>query len=415
MIREIHREMLAVFLLVVLAGAPASVSMGSRLEDIERAREHGAEQAEGALIEKALDGPAAINLTKVTLAEALAEFSGKMAVTIDIDEPAMGKLPHGRLTELASVQLEDLSWREALSELLKPLALRFQTGQGRIFILGTAELLRQPRRLRLTELDALVKLQNNTLTDEEEKLLKQLREVTGVRFGLVVNGRRREKADRDITKEILNDTHQRATRMLDLYCRALARRGPMTWYIQAQGQNGTDRKVDIVILRYVDLMAMKLDQQISIEFSSQPVLRILHELAQAGGVSIRFEPGCLALLDEDLRENCSLVLRSGTIRSALEALASMTGLVYSVKEDGIGIAASENLRASAAARAQQTTRATRSPLACVLMAELPGTELETMIFVRHEDLEEEGLLETFEQIRKERVGELLDFLRGQRK
>ena len=371
-----------------------------------------ADNTAGLLIEQTLDGPAdRISFANVSLEEALASLSKSLGIPFDIDEPALSKLPYGRLTRLASVQLHDLTWREAMTELLEPLALRFQVGDKSLFVMGTAELVRQPRRVNLAELNALVKLQSSTLNDSEEKLLKQLYEVTEIRFGLITGGQQLEKASKDTIKKILNETNQPATRVLDLYCRWLAGgTDQATWYLQADPKDGEDAMVNIVIVRWRELLEKKLDQQITIEFRNEPIQSILQELARQATLEISFEPGCFALLDDHLRESVSLVLRAGTIRSALESLMGMTGLQYSIEEKLLTIEASENLRTMALSRSQPSG-SQRSPLACILKATIPDTDIETMVFVREDMLEAEGLLETFRKLQKGRVDTFITFLR----
>ena len=362
-------------------------------------------------VEQALDGAADISLTNVTLAEALGQISEQMGAQLDLDEAAMAKLPHGRDQQLSSVRLRGMSWRRALNELLKPLALRFQAGQERIFILGTKELLRQPRRLSAPELKALVSLQTTTLDDDEEKLLKQLYDQTGIRYGLIVGGQRKEKASKDIAKKIENDTKQSATVVLDMYCRWLAGGTDKgTWYVEAVMREGVCQGVDIIVVSKEALVELKLDRQITLEFRGRPVAAILHELGRQGTVAMSFEPGCFALLEEDVRENSTLVLRSGTIRSALEALAGMTGLEYEVTEQGVTIRAGAHLQSLAVAR-QGAALPKKSPLMCLLTTRLPGTDIETMILLREEDLAEQGLAEAFERMREQRVHEFIRFLR----
>ena len=104
------------------------------------------------LIEKALDEPASIRLKQITLEDVFVRLSQQIGVMIDLEQagPALDQLPYGRLTQIESAQIQGLSWRNALKELLKPFSLTFQAGNDRIYILGTPELMRQPQRLVLT-------------------------------------------------------------------------------------------------------------------------------------------------------------------------------------------------------------------------------------------------------------------------
>lgn len=363
------------------------------------------------LIEKALDDPAQINFRNVSLEEAFDKLGKTIGVKFDVEPAALGQLPYGRLTELSAVQLQGMAWRDALGELLKPLALRFQTGKDRIYILGTVELMRQPQRLNLVELDALVKLQNSNLNDGEDKLLEQIRQVTGISFGLIENGRRREKADEDLAKKILGRLPQPASEILDLYCKKVfGSDAPASWYVKAELKAGRAENIDIIILPVQKLNDLKLERRINIEFKDQPAQTILHDLAQQAGMDIRYEPGCFYLLDKNLRDNCSLVMRGGAIKSALEALAGMTGLAYSYDEKGIYVEAGDTLKQSAVKRIETVTYA--NPLILTLTARIPGTDYESMILIREEDLKEEDLLVKWDLVKEQIIRDFIQYLRN---
>lgn len=359
-------------------------------------------------IEKALDGPAQIAFKDLTLQELRPRLEAAIGVGFELDTPAVRQLPYGELTTL-NVQISGMAWREALAELLKPMALRYQTGADRIYILGTKDLLNQPQRLNQAELDALVKLQASHLDDSEKQLLKQLQQVTRLKFGLVVNGQRLEKADKDLADDILTDVPEPASRILDLYSRRALGPGG-SWYLRVRPTNGWGPLIDIVLAPKVELVRMKLKQRIDVEFKGQPIDTILQDLAQRANVALQFEPGCIGLLDEDLRQNSSLVMRSGTTSSALEALAGMTGLEYTVDSDGVRISASETLKQMAVARAASTT-AKRSALACILTTKVPQSDAETMLFIREDALQAEGLLDKFQQVRQEGMARFMQYLR----
>jgi hypothetical protein len=363
-------------------------------------------------IEKVLEEPAQINFKEISLENAFFNLEKTTGIKFDTDQArtAISLLPFGQLTEITAT-LQGMSWRNALQELLKPLALRYQTGQDRIYILGTPELLRQPRRLNLNELNALVRLQTNNVNDSEKKLLKQLRDVTGLPYGLIENSIRKDETEKDIVEKIVSSVPQPASRVLDLYCQRVLRssKGAATWYIRAETDSGRTSLIDIVILPAKDLVEMKLEQRINIKYKNQSIQTILQDLAQQAAVNISFEPGCIALLSDDVRDNSTLVMHAGTIKDALEALSGMTGLGYNYDADGIHISASETLRNVSAY--QKTSSSSSNPLICTITEVLPGTSLETMFFIRKEDLEKEGLMETYKTLYENRVESFMNFLR----
>ena len=184
------------------------------------------------LIEKALDEPAQISLKNITLEEVFFHLSRKIGIEIDLDRagPALSQLPYGKLTQIASAHLEGLTWRQALTELLKPFALTFQPGSDCIYILGTKDLMRQPRRLNIAELEAIVLLQNTQLDNKSGNLLQQIRTRTNIKFDLFVHGKKLDRIDREDGRRILNQGPFPAGLTLHQYSQRIYRRGkPSTW------------------------------------------------------------------------------------------------------------------------------------------------------------------------------------------
>lgn len=366
------------------------------------------------LIEKALDGPAQIDLKNITLEDVFTKLGREIGVRIDVQQAtvALAQLPYGKLTQIESARLEGMTWREALIELLKPFALTFQIGSDRIYILGTNELMRQPHRLNMAELEALVLLQTTLLDSKSDNLLQQIRTRTNIKFSLFVHGKPLDRIEREDGQRILSRGPLPASVALDLYGQRIFRRGqPSTWYIQGQGESGQISRIDIHVVNIGQLIEMKLDQRIDIEFKSQPIQEILHSLAQRAAINIRFEPGCIALVDAHLRENCSLVMHSGTIKHALEALSGMSGLEYSFNEEGLLIRAGENMVALVGSTGTSTTNEPSDPLMCIITMDVPGADYETRILIRESDLKKEGLLEKFQQVQQQKLQKFMQNLR----
>ncbi|MBN1846008.1 MAG: STN domain-containing protein [Sedimentisphaerales bacterium] len=363
------------------------------------------------LIQKSLDGPAAINFQNITLAAAFDQVGRALEVPLEPEQSALDLLPYGELTQLQSVQLQGMSWRDALRELLKPLALTYEVGQDRIFIIGSAELKRQPRRLNMIELAALVSLQTAPLNDSEDKLLKQIRQITQTNFNLVEFGRRAEEAEKDIAEKILTRAPQPASQVLDRYSNRLGheqRVSDATWYVRADMAFGRADSIDIMLVPAQQLLLMKLDRRVTSSYDHLPVHVILQDLASKSNVPFRYEPGCFGLLEDSVRNNTSLVMREGTVKTALDALSGLTGLEYEIEPDGLRIQAGETLRQLAQTR--QSTSRTSNPTVSVITVKIPGTEMETMIFVRQEDLEEMGLTEKYRRFYLDSVKSFFDYL-----
>ena len=363
-------------------------------------------------IQKALDTPAKINFRNKTLEEVFAQVGKDLGVSLQPEVSALDQLPYGQLTEMESVQLEGMAWRDALRELLKPLSLTYQVGKDRIYIVGTRELMRQPRRLNPLELSALVTLQNIRLNDSEDELLKQIREVSKTKFDLIELGRRVKKAEKDIAKDILTEHGESAPQVLDRYSKQRGRKQRVldaTWYVRAEVEFGRATAINIEILPTQQLLLMKLDRRITVSYRSQTAQAILLDLARQANVEIRFEPGCFALLEPRIRNSTSLEMQEATIKRAFEALVGITGLEYELMPDHVRIQASENLL-EMAKNSQPALSSSTNPAMTAITITIPGTEMEVMFFVRKEDLEEMGLLEKFQQYYLDSVKAYFDFL-----
>ncbi len=371
------------------------------------------EASDELFIQKALDSPARINFRNKTIEEVFAQVSKDLGVPLQPEASALDQLPYGKLTQMESVQLEGMAWRDALRELLKPLALMYQVGKDRIYIVGTRELMRQPRRLNLVELSALVTLQNTRLNDSEDELLKQIYQVSKTKFDLIEFGRRKEEADKDIVKDILTKHPEPATQVLDRYSKRRGKEQRLqdaTWYVRAVVEYGRATTLNIEILPAQQLLLMKLDRRITVSYRNQSVQKILLDLARQANVEIRFEPGCLTLLEPRVRTSTSLEMQEATIKRAFEALVGMTGLEYELEPDYVQIQASPTLLEMAKNRQSLASSSRTNPAMSVIITKIPGTDLETMIFVRKEDLEEMGLMEKFHQYYLDSVKSYFNFL-----
>ncbi|MBN2376305.1 MAG: hypothetical protein JXD22_07885 [Sedimentisphaerales bacterium] len=366
-------------------------------------------------IEQLLNKSAKIDFRNITLEDAFDRLSQSIGVKISLDTSSMAQLPFGSLTQLSAVQLQGMSWRDALKELLKPLALTFQTGSDRIFILGTEELLRQPQKLNLVELDALVRLQNSNLSEREENLIKQIREVTRSNFALIEFGKPREKTDEGCSEDSLSKIPQPAHHVLNLYCKQLGDKKNVpdaTWYLRAELEQGRANNIEIIIAPAKRLIDMKLDRQITIQFKQQPVQTILQDLARQAVLNISFEPGCIATLDENTRDKCTLIMRDGSIKNALEVLSGTTGLAYQADQNGLYILAGDLLRQTAASQSTVGTVTYSNPLICTITAKLPGTDIETMVLIRQDDLTEYGLLDKYQQLHRDSIDDFMRYLKA---
>ncbi len=363
-------------------------------------------------LEAKLDGKAEIQLKNVTLREAFDRIEQKTGIVFSLDSArgAIELLPYGEQTQI-SATLEGMAWRAGIRDILKPLALTYELGENQVYILGTKELSQQPKRLGLEELNAIVKLQQITLTRREEKILRQIEQVSGISFGVILNGERRKELDDDIAETILTNHPQRATEVLDLYANRCGKmehdRAAWSWYVRGGEGDG----LDIVFLPAKEISLMKLERRVTREFKNVPLQTILQELTEHAGMTAEFQPGCIGMLDESVRNRSSLVIRGGTVRSALEALEGLTGLAYDPYDlNRLRFSAGEGIKNLSPDRPMPTT--STNPTLGSLSVKVPGTDLETMIVIREQMLRDAGVWEKYQQMRQDNMKEFLEYLKN---
>ena len=357
---------------------------------------------------EALDSPAELELKDVTLADALDQVGQAMGVPVSVDPEALRQLSHAGETRLAQVRLLGMSWSDALRELLEPMLLTYEPATDNIYVTGARALMRQPEPVNSFEREALVALERAGLTATSDKLLGQIRKATKLEFALVENGRRRGEADDDIVEDILTKLPQSGTQVLNEYSRQVIPGGDGTWYVKANVEYGQASRIDIIVLSGRTLTERKLGRRIDVEFKNVPVPQVLQVLAESARVELRFEPGCLALLDQGVREKVSLTVKGGTVRSALEAVSGLTGLEFTPVAEGVRVSAGPVLTDKDRTRAEAPRSS--NPTLFIIQHQVPGTNFQTMIVVRQQDLAERGLLEKYQQYQEESMDEFLSHL-----
>ncbi len=80
----------------------------------------------------------------------------------------------------------------------------------------------------------------------------------------------------------------------------------------------------------------QLNKTISVRWDSVDIEQVLQELSQRSGVPFSFEAGAVQRVPIEYRK-VRLFLQEVPIKQALETLSSVTGLGYSVTEDGVYI------------------------------------------------------------------------------
>jgi hypothetical protein len=100
---------------------------------------------------------------------------------------------------------------------------------------------------------------------------------------------------------------------------------PVTWYPWGKS---------VVVVSKQDEIRRQLGRTISARYNGTDVGRVLSDLSQKAGVPFNIEAGAIQSIPQESRD-IRLVLDDYSIQSALENIGSITGLEFTVKDDGV--------------------------------------------------------------------------------
>jgi hypothetical protein len=260
------------------------------------------------LIEQALDQTMRFRVTDAPVLEAFAALTKETGVNIAVAPETLDLLPYGPDTKV-SVVLENLRLREGLAQLLMPLGMAFEPTADGVQVRPTAALLRIGRRATWEELDQL----------------KFARSADWAKLALDAAAMRQHVQFRVAVGDPAATLGSAAARLgagpgdqvLTLACESLQ----WTWYPEGD---------KIVVLTASDQLRRQLEARVSLRLTHRPLIDVLQQLGQQAHVRIEHEPGVIASLPVQTRQNFSLLVEGTTVREALEQVAAATGLGYRV-------------------------------------------------------------------------------------
>lgn len=278
-----------------------------------------------ALINQQLDQPFELTLTDTPLPQALKQIGNATGVRIDPTESVYALLPWGEQTTI-NAKIANQSLRDALTAIARKLGLMFVLKDDHVELRPVPALARLGRRATLQELGVLDKLANLQLSlgSESAKIPALFQSIDQKlaegKTNFTIENRLGERFnDRVITVG--------RTATLSDALEAISQQTEGTWYPWERS---------IVILPKEEQIRNQLNKTISVRWDSLDIEQVLQELSQRAGVPFSFEAGAIQRVPVEFRK-VRLLLQEVPIKQALETLSSVSGLGYSVNEDGIYI------------------------------------------------------------------------------
>jgi hypothetical protein len=278
----------------------------------------------GAELQKALDTPIKVQISKAPIKEMFAKLSEESGVEFEIPAGTLDLLPYGERTSL-SVSIPNLPLRKALDGVLLPQAMRWEPAGDKIRILPTEPLCRTCRRATFDELKILGALVSKTIKTppEKGKASVMLRGITGNKDLNII-------LPENIMQDEVDGMHKRASlylpcpaaEWLDGLCGNI-----MTWFVDAHR---------IFIVHKIRQIERQLNAKVKIEFNKKSAGDVLLELARMGRIKMSFEPGILSTPALE-KTDITLVMEDVTISQALAVVSGKTGLELKVAQDGIHV------------------------------------------------------------------------------
>ena len=266
------------------------------------------------LIELALDEPAHVVLENIKLGDAIDKLSEQTGVRIFMPPDVMELAPYGAATLVQRIEIENISLRQGLAELLAPLGMTFYVADDYIAVAPVEALRCLGRAPTWEELDTLAELavMQPGVRDED---LQRLR--TRVQFRVSV-----PDAWKALSQAVRGVGAGPGDEVLTAACAKLG------WGWCFSGRQ-------IVVASAVNQIRRILQRPISLRMNFKPLIEVLQEVGRETGVPVHAAPGALTSLPLNVQKSFSLNVRNKPAEEVLEALAAHTGLGYLIEPEGV--------------------------------------------------------------------------------
>jgi type II secretory pathway component GspD/PulD (secretin) len=278
-----------------------------------------------ALINQQLDQPFELTLKDSPLPEALKKIGNATGVRIDPTESVYSLLPWGEQTTI-NAKIANQSLRDALTAIARKLGLMFVLKDDYVELRPVPALARLGRRATMQELGVLDTLSSTPLSAGSEHMkIPALLEAVDQKLVETKSPFAIENRLGDRVNDRVITVGRNAT--LSDALEAIAQQTEGTWYPWEKS---------IVIVPKEEQIRNQLNKTISVRWDSVDIEQVLQELSTRSGVPFSFEAGAIQRVPIEFRK-VRLFLQEVPIKQALETLSSVTGLGYSVTEDGVYI------------------------------------------------------------------------------
>ncbi|HVX84194.1 MAG TPA: hypothetical protein VH253_05205 [Phycisphaerae bacterium] len=361
-------------------------------------------------LQRTLDQPFNLTLTKVQLSEAFKQIASTAKISLQVDPACYDLLPYGATT-IVSADFRQSKLRDAIEEVLVPLGLQQEVSGTTVMIRPSAPLAHIGRRAYWEELKLLQDLRNSEIKpaadgsfDWKTALRTALDrpELVTVIADEGVSAPVREKA----IEQVKGQLPLSAFRALQIY----AQLTNQIWFVEcapgpggagggggAPGAGGTIR-----VMNMKAWMQRQLERPIQVDFTNAPLSEVVGELTHLSGIRFVPEPGLYQMVPV-----VSLKSNNGSVLQTLEALAGGTRIAFEVREDSILLHLGGETAGGAAEPVKSSGGASGGGDAIVARISVPvgnGADKSMMeVFIHESDLPPE-----LNEVRKRKIQEAID-------
>lgn len=350
-------------------------------------------------LQRTLDQPFNLTLTKVPLSEAFTQIAATAKISLQVDPACYDLLPYGATT-VVSADFRQSKLRDAIEQVLLNLGLQQTVSGSSVIIRPSGPLARIGRRASWDELKLLQDLRNTDIKPAADgsldwkSAIRSALDRTDILVTIAddnVPAATRDKALDQVKKQLPLS----AFRALDAYCQLtnecwFVEAGPGSSAMTPAGAGGNIR-----VMSPKAWMLRQMERPIQVDFTNAPLPQVIAELTHLSGIRFVPEPGLYQAVPViSLRSN------NGSVLQTLEALAGGTRIAFDVRDDSILLHIAGNEPSPPAAQKADTI------VARISVPVGSGPEKSIMdVYIRESDLPPD-----LDELRKKKIQEAIDAL-----
>ncbi|MCC6240529.1 MAG: hypothetical protein IT448_09555 [Phycisphaerales bacterium] len=258
-----------------------------------------------------------------TLPEAMKQIAEKTGVTIEADPMVWDLLPWGRQTNVTAT-IKNTTLRQALDAITQKLGLTYQLRHETIELQPMPALKRLAKRATVKELEALDLLRSTKLGQSGQITADQLlaavdAKLQGIKSDFAIENR---VGSALASQNVFVPRNATLADALE----TLAANTTATWYPWGNS---------IIVMLRQDQITMQISERtVNLRLKGVPLSQVLIELQTLAGVDFVIEPGALQRVAPEFRI-IQLDVQRRSVKEVLETLAGITGLAYTVNDQGV--------------------------------------------------------------------------------